>query len=703
MGRVRTQIAELGGAEAVRVSARALNRWRAIYLVEDNAARAVRRPVEGLARSRSGLDVVVRVHRITRSGISTVAEARYTPREPARPSKRNGKSGLALSLLDGLSLEKKSVIVAGPGYGNTGFFTGLTERNLNAVVEIRPGTRVTVGRGGSEESYRIRDLLEYAKWTRHKARLAGSPEAVNYAVAVIGRGRVGPHRGVLFAAQKGAIDGIHPGTIFALATRVASAGDLLQSVGWTRWIRPLVRRSERLVSLNGAESRRPRSKGSPLRANITLARLHDQAREAPDAAGCPPPGLRGELGRLSRPLNVVELFAGGGGMGLGFLLAGGRETQYRLVFSGKVHPIFVRTLIQNHERFREIYGTDEPLVPDDVAPTDLRLRSCRRQVTAKVREAGGADVLIGGPPCQGFSNANRNSWHTANPYNSLIDVFLEYVCQLRPKAFLLENVQGLHWTAKKARGGERTMLEHVQKRACAAGYDVFVKLLDAVWYGVPQYRSRFFVLGLDRSFGYTMDDFGPWGPFPRPTHGPGTARPFVTVRDAIGDLPAVGNGHAEYETRFRPVPARASNPFLRAMRHGACRNTVTDHVTSRHADYVIERYRRIPEGGNWRDIQDDLTNYADVRRTHSNIYRRLVWDEPSITIGHYRKSMLVHPSQHRGLSLREACRLQSFPDWFRFAGSETDDEGGLVHKQQQLANAVCPMVTQAIAGLVLEL
>jgi site-specific DNA-cytosine methylase len=177
----------------------------------------------------------------------------------------------------------------------------------------------------------------------------------------------------------------------------------------------------------------------------------------------------------------------------------------------------------------------------------------------------------------------------------------------------------------------------------------------------------------------------------------------VTVRDAIGDLPAVGNGHAEYETRYRPVRARASNPFLRAMRQGASRNTVTDHVTSRHADYVIERYRRIPAGGNWRDIQDDLTNYADVSRTHSNIYRRLAWDEPSITIGHYRKSMLVHPSQHRGLSLREACRLQSLPDWFRFAGSETDDEGGLVHKQQQLANAVCPMVTQAIAGLVLEL
>jgi site-specific DNA-cytosine methylase len=130
---------------------------------------------------------------------------------------------------------------------------------------------------------------------------------------------------------------------------------------------------------------------------------------------------------------------------------------------------------------------------------------------------------------------------------------------------------------------------------------------------------------------------------------------------------------------------------------------ISDHVTSRHADYVIDRYRAIPPGKNWEAIADKLTNYTAVERTHSNIYRRLSWDEPSITIGHYRKSMLVHPRQHRGLSLREASRLQSFPDWFRFAGSTNGHAGGLVHKQQQLANAVCPLVTKAIAEFLLTL
>jgi site-specific DNA-cytosine methylase len=96
-----------------------------------------------------------------------------------------------------------------------------------------------------------------------------------------------------------------------------------------------------------------------------------------------------------------------------------------------------------------------------------------------------------------------------------------------------------------------------------------------------------------------------------------------------------------------------------------------------------------------------MSNYADVQRTHSNIYRRLTWNEPSITIGHYRKSMLIHPKQHRGLSLREASRLQSFPDWFRFSGTADGREGGLVHKQQQLANAVCPLISRAIAQFLL--
>jgi DNA-cytosine methyltransferase len=320
-----------------------------------------------------------------------------------------------------------------------------------------------------------------------------------------------------------------------------------------------------------------------------------------------------------------------------------------------------------------------------------------------VREAGGIDVLIGGPPCQGFSNANRNSWSSDNPNNRLVSVFMKYVVRLKPPVFLMENVQGIVWTSRNGNANPLSVAEHILKRMKALGYLVFPKLLDAVWYGVPQYRTRFFLLGIREDIGYSTQAFGGWGPFPIPTHGPTAGCPFVTIREAIGDVPAIGNGHSQEEMDYRAPAKKAISDYLKSMRKGAPTGSISDHITSRHADYVIERYKRIPAGGNWRDIAEMMSNYSELDRTHSNIYKRLRWDEPSITIGHYRKSMLVHPVQHRGLSLREACRLQSFPDWFRFSGALNGASGGLMHKQQQLANAVCPLVSKAIAGFLLEL
>ena len=214
--------------------------------------------------------------------------------------------------------------------------------------------------------------------------------------------------------------------------------------------------------------------------------------------------------------------------------------------------------------------------------------------------------------------------------------------------------RGLHGPREATRFGiQPSVAGHFVERMRLAGYVVFPKLLDAVWYGVPQFRTRFFVLGIRRDAGYHPEDFGDWGPFPVPTHGPLAGRSFVTVREAIGDLPPIGNGHRLDETDYCATAPCAANKFLRAMRNRASATHILDHITSRHAEYVIERYRRIPAGGNWRDIVELMSNYSELGRTHSNIYRRLEWDEPSITIGHYRKSMLIHPEQHRGLSLRE--------------------------------------------------
>jgi DNA-cytosine methyltransferase len=517
-------------------------------------------------------------------------------------------------------------------------------------------------------------------------------------------------RARLFAAQTGAIDGIHQGTIIGLSSATNTRLDyLLHAVGWARWIRPLVRSNERRLLKPLQEPRASNKKGHvelAARSNIKLARQHDESASSNgNRVSAEFDARKAVLQKESTTLNVVELFAGAGGMGLGFLLTAGKSGRYRLCFSGEVHPVYAATLRSNHAVIARAQKGDQ-IVPDDVAPIDLRSAKSLATIEESMRPLGDTHVLIGGPPCQGFSNANRNSWHAANPHNELIDVFLKYVRRLGPRVFLMENVQGIIWTQKHGKSDNQpTVVHSIAERMDRAGYLVFPKLLDAVWYGVPQYRSRFFLLGIHRDLGYKRDDFGAWGPFPLPTHGPGTHNVYTTVRNALRDLPRISNGNHMGEMAYaEPLTADLDrNPYLRTLRTHAKRNVISDHVTSRHAEYVLERYRQIPQGGNWEDIAEHLTNYSDVQRTHSNIYRRLSWHEPSITIGHYRKSMLVHPSQNRGLSLREAARLQSFPDWFRFLGTANGSSGGLMHKQQQLANAVCPLVTKSIAEFLLEL
>lgn len=702
----------LQGKRVQLVSPAALARWREIVLLEDDSARATRLGAVGVSARASR--VLMQVHRICGAGARVAADRVYVPGLSLDADARQ-RYDLALELLDEVPCAG-AVVVCGPTYGTSArFLEGMASRKLDAVVEIWPSSVVTLSRNGtSADRVRASQLLQAATWQTFSLPVAGiEHRSVTYQVADFGVGRLrsGP-AGQLFAALTGGINGVHRGTVFGFSlVQDATLAELMQAVGWTRWIRPLVRRAEKLTTHQLPEGDEdPPTSANPfrprLRANITLSRQRDQVDAAAASAQLEEPRFRRALTRSDGPVNVVELFAGAGGMGLGFLLASSKAGRYRLAYAGEVDPVYVQTLRSNHAKLAQISPRSGSLIPPYVQPVDLRSERALQEAAGQANHLGGADVVIGGPPCQGFSNANRNSWHSSNPHNQLIDVFLKYVEDLSPRIFLLENVQGIHWTRKSGTTrAESSVLDHIQRQTTALGYDVFVQLLDSVWYGVPQYRSRFFVVGIHRDLGYARDDFGTWGPFPRPSHGPGTPQRYVTVRDAIGDLPPIGNGHTTDVATYREqvLRERDQTGFLSYLRNRAEPGTITDHVTSRHADYVIERYRKIPAGGNWQSIAETLTNYADANRTHSNIYRRLVWTEPSITIGHYRKSMLVHPAQHRGLSLREASRLQSFPDWFRFAGTSTGRPGGLVHKQQQLANAVCPLVTKAIAEFILEL
>ncbi|MCX6359219.1 MAG: DNA cytosine methyltransferase [Armatimonadetes bacterium] len=684
-----------------------------ILLIEDDSERAFREPTHDRDALRPG--ITLSAHLITDGRAKTLGSLGLR----TDGTRRDARQMAALTLLERFArVERDLVVAAGTRYGDLRLIDAVHQRGFRFVLLVPRShslVRATAeARLPSRGTSHLVDLLKATAWRTVAVDHPISGRAMDYQIADLGPVEIAPGiPGRLVVSQTGGIHGLNPGTLIALASKEGVRdADLVRAIAWTRWIWPVTRRDERAARNGpaGAGEGQATLQGPQLaramagRPNIAIMRHQDEIT-ARDAAACPAEDARRRvLAQARNELTVAELFAGAGGMGLGFLLARQRGSLYRLLVSAEVEPIYVQTLAFSHAAFASLEGQRHAsAVPKDAGPLDLRSERAMQVVASRVRDAGGLDVLIGGPPCQGFSSANRNTWHSGNPNNKLVDVYLQYVAALRPRVFLMENVQGILWTPPHEATYEHVSV--VDSLACQMadlGYTVFPKVLDAVWYGVPQHRNRFFVLGLSRDLGYGREDFGDWGPFPRPTHGPGTGQAYVTVRDAIADLPEVANGRLVDECPYvGPAEADlARNAFLAAMRASAPSGTITDHVTSRHAAYVIERYKLVPPGGNWEDIVEHLTNYADAERTHSSIYRRLRYDEPAITIGHYRKSMLIHPDQHRGLSLREASRLQSFPDWFRFAGGAVGTAGGLSHKQQQLANAVCPLVTAAVAEYV---
>ena len=686
-----------------------------VFLVEDDSGRSNQRIQFDLQHEESAKGITVRVHKIVDGEWKAVYSQSRLSKRYSEKKTHKCKQTVAIELLNRYDkVEGAPIIVAGASYGcSSTFVKSLIEKELQFIVEIRSTQMVEIAFHGSWIKCKAADVLRNVVWRDVKVAPRNGKPAFRYSVADLAETRLSDDTKMrLFAAQTGGIRGLHPGTIIGLTTLHGSPlEELIKIIGWVRWIRPLVRSKERNLLKSPSLQREMKLKKSEreltlsFRSNISLAKLQDanlKLASNPNPLGR---GPRGASFASANVLNVVELFAGAGGMGLGFLMAQHPSRRYRLLFAGELHPIYVKTLKNTHDLLIE---TQRPkwyeYVPESVEPFNLDDKMTLELVESVVKNAGGIDILVGGPPCQGFSSANRNSWSSTNPHNKTVGVFLRYVEKLKPPIFLIENVQGIAWTAKQGNSGKQpSVARHIVERMDSAGYVTFPMLLDAVWYGVPQFRTRFFVLGIHKDTGYCVGDFSDWGPFPVPTYGPTSVRPFITVRDAIGDLPSIGNGHRFDEMEYCDTTNNSSNEFLQRMRTGAPKKHILDHITSRHASYVIERYKQVPAGGNWQDIVELMSNYSQLDRTHSNIYRRLEWDKPSITIGHFRKSMLIHPEQHRGLSLREASRLQSFPDWFRFAGTMDGKPGGLVHKQQQLANAVCPLVSKAIAEYILEL
>lgn len=342
----------------------------------------------------------------------------------------------------------------------------------------------------------------------------------------------------------------------------------------------------------------------------------------------------------------IDIFSGAGGLSLGAEMAG-----IRISTAIEINKSAAQTFLRNHKGAEVLQGDIQEIDPKTL-----------------IKDNKPVFVIMGGPPCQGFSMSNTRTRNMENTKNFLFLEFVRFVQDIRPAWFVLENV----WGITNINGGKtQSMIEDCFR--AIDGYDnISSSILWASDYGVPQKRNRFFLvgnrLGIDFKF-------------------PKKHKSIITVEEAIGDLPSLQNGEMLEEASYTQTIEEASD-YAQLMRKGS--DKARQNFVSRNNDLVIERYKYIGQGQNWRAIPDFLMqNYADKGRCHSGIYKRLRANQPSVVISNYRKSMLIHPYEDRGISVREAARLQSFPDTFIF-------EGSLMHIQQQIGNAVPPLLAKAV-------
>jgi len=255
--------------------------------------------------------------------------------------------------------------------------------------------------------------------------------------------------------------------------------------------------------------------------------------------------------------------------------------------------------------------------------------------------------------------------------------YLRFVKDLEPEWFLFENVVGFKSFDKGKFAVE------VEEELKELGYKTNSTVLNAADFGVPQDRKRFFIVGNRKEKGGIKFDFET---IPK-------VKNKITVSEALSDLPSLINGDKIEKTSYKIK--KATNQYAKLMRQNskyAIQNFVTENKP-----HIIERYKVIKQGENWQAAKNNglLKTYSSTQNTHSGIYKRLEEDKPAVTIANYRKSMLIHPNEDRGLSLREAARLQSFPDDFIFKGT-------LSFQQQQVGNAVPPLLAKVIFKKILE-
>lgn len=348
---------------------------------------------------------------------------------------------------------------------------------------------------------------------------------------------------------------------------------------------------------------------------------------------------------------IVDLFAGVGGLSYGF----SKLPEFEIIMANEIETDISKAYSLNHPGVNMI-NCDISELTEEV-----------------IREAIGdniIDVVIGGPPCQSYSTLGKRQM------DDRANLFIQYkrvLSIIKPRAFVFENVTGILSMDKG------TLFKNVQKEFEELGYQLKYKVLNAVEYGVPQQRERVILVGFLKENNYE---------YPAPTHGDGLL-PYVTLKDAIGDLPVIGRGQTN-----NVYSSDADNAFLEFVRKKGT-TELKEHSAPKNGEHLIRIMQALKEG----QSKDDLPEEIRPKSGYRNTYAKLWWEKPSTTITRNfacpSSSRCIHPRDSRAMSIREGARLQSFPDDYQFYGAD-----GM--KRLEIGNAVPPLLSVAIAKEMLK-
>lgn len=372
-------------------------------------------------------------------------------------------------------------------------------------------------------------------------------------------------------------------------------------------------------------------------------------------------------------INVIDLFSGAGGLTFGFSY---RIRANRFVKNRKFNFMFANEY--NHQAARA-FSCNFPNIP--LMECDVAEISTKTLASKNIFINNPVDLIIGGPPCQSYSTVGKRQ------YDQRAKMYKEYTRMLtlfRPTMFIFENVTGL--LSMKNDNGQpvfqdiTALFENIDN---VLGYRLYPKVLNAKDFGVPQSRERVFIVGIRNDVDYK------WS-YPSPICG--DKNPYLTIKDAISDLPVLTCGQTINFYDNEP-----STDYQILMRGN--QTQLYDHFCGVYGEKIAAVIKAVPQGEG-RPYINNLIENGELDRKYyltsgyRNTYGRLWWDRPSTTItnslGTPSALRCIHPLQNRALSTREGARLQSFPDWFRFFGNKYE-------RNSQVGNAVPPLLAIALA------